>query len=101
MTAPAITTRTVAAYLTRVHCNKTGGAYLQCGISVDQIAAKRMVPETRFASLELGRDDTRTVGVCDSGYCCAYQNTLSWRTPTSPLPPETSRSIRTDLWRTI
>ncbi len=82
--------RAGAAYLTGVHCKKTGGTDIQCGISVDQIAAKRMAPETKFASLELGCDDTRTVGVCDSGYSCAYQNTLSWRTPTSPLPPETN-----------
>jgi hypothetical protein len=82
--------RAGAAYLTGVHCKKTGGTDIHCGISVDQIAAKRTGSETRFASLELGCDDTRTVGACDSGYSCAYQNTLSWRTETSPLPPETN-----------
>src|SRR5258708_7815432 len=82
--------RAGAAYLTGVHCKKTGGTDIRAGISVDQIAAKRTASETRFASIELGCDDTRTVGVCDSGYSCAYQNTLSWRTPTSPLPPETN-----------
>jgi hypothetical protein len=82
--------RAGAAYLTGVHCKKTGGTDIRCGISVDQIAARKAGTETRFPSLELGCDDTRTVGVCDSGYSCAYQNTLSWRTPTSPLPPETN-----------
>ena len=82
--------RAGAAYLTGVHCKKTGGTDLQAGISVDQITAKAIGSATRFPSLELGCDDTRTVGACDSGYSCAYQNTLSWRTPTSPIPPETN-----------
>jgi hypothetical protein len=82
--------RAGAAYLTGVHCKKTGGTDIRCGVSVDQIAAARTGADTRFPSIELGCDDTRTVGVCDSGYSCAYQNTLSWRTPTSPLPPETN-----------
>jgi hypothetical protein len=82
--------RAGAAYLTGVHCKKTGGTDIRCGISVDQIAARKTASETRFPSLELGCEDTRTVGACDSGYSCAYQNTLSWRTETSPLPPETN-----------
>jgi hypothetical protein len=82
--------RAGAAYLTGVHCKKTGGTDIHCGISVDQIAARHTAAETRFPSIELGCDDTRTVGACDSGYSCAYQNTLSWRTATSPLPPETN-----------
>jgi Protein of unknown function (DUF1552) len=82
--------RAGAAYLTGVHCKKTGGTDIHCGISVDQIAANAVGSATRFPSLELGGDDTRTVGACDSGYSCAYQNTLSWRTPTSPIPPETN-----------
>jgi Protein of unknown function (DUF1552) len=85
--------RAGAAYLTGVHCRKTGGTDLQAGISVDQITAKAIGSATRFPSLELGCDDTRTVGACDSGYSCAYQNTLSWRTPTSPIPPETNPRV--------
>jgi Protein of unknown function (DUF1552) len=49
-----------------------------------------MASETRFPSIELGCEDSRVVGACDSGYSCAYQNTISWRTPTSPLPPESN-----------
>jgi hypothetical protein len=82
--------RAGAAYLTGVHCKKTGGTDIRAGVSVDQIAAKAIGSATRFASIELGCDDTRTVGACDSGYSCAYQNTLSWRTETSPIPPETN-----------
>lgn len=82
--------RAAAAYLTGVHPRKTAGADIQNGISVDQIAAKHLAETTRFPSLELGCDDSRVVGNCDSGYSCAYTNSLAWRGPTSPLPPETN-----------
>ncbi|MDP9169028.1 MAG: DUF1552 domain-containing protein, partial [Acidobacteriota bacterium] len=48
---------------------------------------------TRLASLELGLDDSRVVGHCDSGYSCAYTNSISWRTPTTPLPPEANPRV--------
>ena len=82
--------RAAASYLTGVHPRKTAGADIQNGISVDQIAAQHLAEETRFASLELGCDDSRTVGNCDSGYSCAYTNSLAWRGPTTPMPPETN-----------
>ena len=63
--------RAAACYLTGVHPRKTAGADIQNGISVDQIAAKAIGTSTRFPSLELGCDDSRTVGNCDSGYSCA------------------------------
>jgi len=80
--------RAGAAFLTGVHCKKTAGADIHAGISVDQIAAARTISETRFGSIELGCEDSRTVGDCDSGYSCAYTNSISWRTPTTPMPPE-------------
>jgi hypothetical protein len=82
--------RAGACYLTGVHPKKTSGADIHAGISVDQILASQIGGKTKFASLELGCDDTRTVGACDSGYSCAYQNSVSWRTPESPMPPETN-----------
>jgi hypothetical protein len=82
--------RAAASYLTGVHPKKTAGADIQNGISVDQIAAQHLAPETRFPSIELGCDDSRTVGNCDSGYSCAYTNSLAWRGPTTPMPPETN-----------
>ena len=82
--------RAAASYLTGVHPRKTAGADIQNGISVDQIAAQHLAEETRFASLELGCDDSRTVGNCDSGYSCAYTNSLAWRGPATPMPPETN-----------
>jgi hypothetical protein len=82
--------RAAASYLTGVHPKKTAGADIQNGISADQIVAQAVGQETRFASLELGCDDSRTVGNCDSGYSCAYTNSLAWRSETSPMPPETN-----------
>lgn len=82
--------RAAASYLTGVHPKKTAGADIQNGISADQIVAQSVGKETRFASLELGCDDSRTVGNCDSGYSCAYTNSLAWRSETSPMPPETN-----------
>ena len=82
--------RAAASYLTGVHPRKTAGADIQNGVSVDQIAAQHVGAQTRFASLELGCDDSRTVGNCDSGYSCAYTNSLAWRGPATPMPPETN-----------
>jgi hypothetical protein len=82
--------RAAASYLTGVHPRKTAGADIQNGISVDQIAAQHLAQQTRFASIELGCDDSRTVGNCDSGYSCAYTNSLAWRGPATPMPPETN-----------
>ena len=75
--------RAAASYLTGVHPKKTAGADIQNGVSVDQIAAQQIGAATRFASLELGCDDSRTIGNCDSGYSCAYTNSLAWRGPST------------------
>jgi len=80
--------RAGAAILTGVHCKKTAGADIHNGISADQVAAKALGDKTKFASIELGCEDSRTVGNCDSGYSCAYTNSISWRTATTPMPPE-------------
>jgi hypothetical protein len=80
--------RAGASYLTGVHCRKTAGADIQAGVSADQIAARVHASHTRLPSLELGCEDSRTVGNCDSGYSCAYTNSISWRSPTTPMPPE-------------
>jgi len=80
--------RASATYLTGVHPVKTDGAGISAGISVDQVAASHVGAASRFSSIELACEDGRLVGNCDSGYSCAYNNTLSWRTPSTPLPPE-------------
>jgi hypothetical protein len=80
--------RASATYLTGVHPKKTDGAGICAGISVDQVAASHIGAATKLPSLELGCEDGRLIGNCDSGYSCAYNNTLSWRTPSTPLPHE-------------
>lgn len=80
--------RAAASFLTGMHPRKTAGADIKIGISVDQVAAQKIGSATRYASLELGLEDGRLVGSCDSGYSCAYSNNLAWRTENSPLPPE-------------
>ncbi len=82
--------RAAASYLTGVHPRKTAGADISNGVSADQIVAEHLGRTTRFASLELGCDDSRTIGNCDSGYSCAYTNSLAWRSDTAPMPPETN-----------
>ena len=80
--------RAAACYLTGVHPKKTEGADIRAGVSTDQIAAQHVGSETQLASLELGCDPSYFLGACDAGYSCAYGNTLSWRTETTPLPVE-------------
>ncbi len=78
--------RCAGSYLTGVQVRKTT-VDIKASISCDQIIANKIGHETRFASLELGMDDSRQAGDCDSGYSCAYTNNLSWRSETQPLPP--------------
>jgi hypothetical protein len=82
--------RAAATYLTGVHAKKTQGADIYVGISMDQVAAQKVGNATRFPSLELTCEDGRMVGGCDSGYSCAYSNSISWRSATTPNPPELS-----------
>jgi hypothetical protein len=82
--------RASATFLTGARPKKTSGEDIRVGISVDQLAASLVGHETRFPSLELSCDGTRTSGNCDSGYSCAYQYNLAWRTATSPVTPESN-----------
>ena len=58
------------------------------GTTVDQIAAQQIGQQTQLPSLELSMDLMATVGQCDNGYACVYQNNLSWSSPKTPLPSE-------------
>lgn len=80
--------RANATFLTGVRAKKTDGTNIQLGVSIDQLAAQHIGHLTRFPSLELTCDSVRKSGRCDSGYSCAYQYNLSWRTPTTPMTPE-------------
>ena len=80
--------RAAASFLTGVHPKKTDGPDIRCGTSMDQLAAQVLGNETILTSLELALDPNELVGACESGWSCAYANTLSWRNPTTPLPME-------------
>ncbi len=82
--------RANGTFLTGVRVKKTAGSDIYAGVSVDQIAAQHIGRGTRFASLELSCDPHRKSGGCDSGYSCAYEANLAWRSPTSPLSPESN-----------
>ncbi len=82
--------RANSTILTGARPKKTAGADIHLGVSVDQVAAQHLVEATRFPSLELSCDGVRKSGACDSGYSCAYQFNISWRTPTSPMSPESN-----------
>jgi hypothetical protein len=78
--------RCAGSYLTGIQVKKTT-VDIKASVSCDQIIANHIGNDTRFASLELGMDDSRQAGDCDSGYSCAYTNNLAWRSETQPLPP--------------
>lgn len=80
--------RASATFLTGAQAKKTAAVDIQAGVSVDQIAAQKIGAQTRLPSLELSCDRSRMAGACDSGYACAYQFNISWKSPTTPLPPE-------------
>jgi hypothetical protein len=86
--AGAFHTRAMAAYLTGVHPKQTEGPDIAAGVSVDQLAAKELGKHTQLASLELCLDPVEAAGVCEPQFTCAYMNTISWRTPTTPMPME-------------
>jgi len=71
--------RSAAAFLTGSHPYKTAGSKIKAGRSADQIAADDYGRATRLPSLELGTEEGRDAGSCDSGYACAYSNNISWR----------------------
>ena len=85
--------RAAGAYLTGVHPKKTEGADLRAGLSMDQIVAKVLGEHTQLSSLELSLESRENVGSCDPGYACAYANTLSWSSATTPLPMENNPRV--------
>ena len=77
-----------SAFLSAARAKRTESTDYYNGTTVDQIAAKKIGQSTQLPSLELSMDLLSTVGQCDNGYACVYQNNLSWASPTQPLPSE-------------
>jgi hypothetical protein len=77
-----------AAFLSAATSKWTESTDYELATTVDQVAAQQIGKETRLPSLEMAMDLLTTVGQCDNGYACVYQNNLSWSSPTTPLPAE-------------
>ncbi len=85
--------RCAAVWLNGVRPKRTEGADIQAGTTIDQFAAGVLGNDTPLRSLEIALEPNFAVGNCEGGYSCAYINTVSWRTPTSPLPMETNPRV--------
>src|SRR5882757_858206 len=76
-------------WLSGVRPKPTQGVDAYAGVTADQIAARTIGQDTILPSLELATEDhSGLIGACDRDYGCIYMNTLSWRTPTTPMPME-------------
>ena len=78
-----------SGWLTGVYPKRTEAEDIRAGTTIDQVIAAQIGQETPFPSLELATTDyTGYIGACTSGFSCAYTNTISWSSPTTPLPME-------------
>ncbi len=94
--------KATGSFLSGAEPKYTAGPDVRAGVTFDQIAARHWAPETRVASLQIGCEDARMVGNCDTGSSCAYTNSLSWKNPETPLPVEVNpRSVFERLFGTI
>src|SRR5688572_3440771 len=76
-------------WLSGIRPKATQGTDAFAGVTADQFAAQQIGQDTMLPSLEIGTEDhSGLIGSCDRDYGCIYMNTLSWRTPTTPLPME-------------
>jgi hypothetical protein len=82
-------TRSAAAYLSGAQAKSGPQAYL--GITVDQVAAQKIGQDTAMPSLELGIEDPSLS--CGDGLSCAYRDTISWQSPTAPLPMQNNPQV--------
>jgi hypothetical protein len=80
--------RSSAAFLTASHPKMTEGADIYCGTSIDQIYAQQFGQDTPLPSMQLCIEGVDESGACDFGYSCVYSGSISWASPTSPLPME-------------
>jgi hypothetical protein len=76
-------------WLSGVRPKATQGVDAYAGVTADQIAAQVIGQDSILPSMELATEDhSGLIGSCDRDYGCIYMNTLSWRTPETPLPME-------------
>jgi len=78
--------RSAAVFLTQSHPKQTQGSDLYAGVSIDQLYARRFGQDTPIPSLQLCIENVDQAGGCEYGYSCAYTDSVSWSTPSEPLP---------------
>ncbi|MGE3277856.1 MAG: DUF1552 domain-containing protein [Vicinamibacterales bacterium] len=78
--------RSSAVYLTQSHPKQTQGSDVRAGTSLDQYYAQRFGQETAIPSMQLCIENIDQAGGCAYGYSCIYTDTISWSSPTDPLP---------------
>jgi hypothetical protein len=78
--------RSSAVFLTQSHPKQTQGSDIECGISMDQLHAQRFGRENLLPSLQLCIEPNDKGGGCDYNYSCSYTDSISWASPTEPLP---------------
>ncbi len=82
-------TRSSAVFLTAAHPKMTEGSDILLGPSMDQLYAQKSCQDTPLPSIQLCIEDVGSLsGACGYGYSCVYANTISWASPTAPLPME-------------
>jgi hypothetical protein len=85
--------RTAAVYLSASHPKRTEGQDIFAGVTIDQVLASKIGQENALPSLEMCIEDVGSLGVCGVGYSCAYTNSISWSSSTSPLPMERNPQV--------
>jgi hypothetical protein len=78
--------RSSAVFLTQSHPHQTEGSDVEVGVSIDQMYAQRFGQDTPIPSMQLCIENVDQAGGCAYGYACVYTDTISWATPTQPLP---------------
>jgi hypothetical protein len=78
--------RTTAVFLTQAHPKQTEGSDVRAGTSIDQLYVQRFGGETPIPSMQLSIENVDQAGGCAYGYACVYTDTISWASPTQPLP---------------
>jgi hypothetical protein len=78
--------RSSAVYLTQSHPKQTEGSDIHVGTSLDQLYARRFGQDTPIPSMQLCIENVDQAGGCAYGYACVYTDSISWASPTEPLP---------------
>ena len=78
--------RSSATFLTQAHPKQTESSDVFVGTSMDQLYANRFGQDTPIPSMQLCIENVDQAGGCAYGYACVYTDTISWSSPTQPLP---------------